>query len=175
MKRCRVCKVNKNFTEYANHARDGYQSDCRECNKNKIAELTKLGALFLSNLPVDGSRKDKAIYWGINDKHTVSKFLSKIVYKENDCLEWTASITNWGYGQFSIYNGSMKLAPVKAHRFAFALANGFDALPDGSISSGNDKLVINHICHNRKCVNPNHLEVVTDLENKRYRKPKNAA
>lgn len=61
------------------------------------------------------------------------------------CWEWTASKAH-GYGYF---NGS------RAHRFAYELLVG--PIPDG--------LVIDHLCRNRGCVNPDHLEPVTQREN----------
>lgn len=44
---------------------------------------------------------------------------------------------------------------IAAHRFAYELANG--PIPDG--------LEIDHLCRNRKCVNPAHLQAVSHREN----------
>jgi len=44
---------------------------------------------------------------------------------------------------------------VLAHRYAYESVKG--QIPHG--------LVIDHLCRNRLCVNPNHLEPVTNLEN----------
>lgn len=64
-----------------------------------------------------------------------------------------------GYGQISC--GTRKDGtPVNryAHRFAWELSNG--PIPDG--------LVIDHrVCRNKWCVNPDHMVVCTDLENRR--------
>lgn len=47
---------------------------------------------------------------------------------------------------------------AKAHRISYALAH------DGAIS---DELQIDHLCLNKGCVNPAHLELVTQAENMR--------
>lgn len=174
-KKCGSCKQLKPLEGFSGHKRDRVQSYCKECQVERLTSSALDGVAFMATIPVEGSRKDKSIYWGINDQHTVNKFIKKLAHNhETGCLEWTASTTPSGYGQFTIFNGSMKLTPVRAHRFAYALAYGFDALPEGIAEPTKDKLIINHICHNRKCVNPKHLEVATTLENNRYRRPKNA-
>tara|TARA_R110000851_G_scaffold156925_1_gene299466 strand:+ start:43 stop:492 length:450 start_codon:yes stop_codon:yes gene_type:complete len=72
------------------------------------------------------------------------------VNKTEDCWEWTSSKTKKGYGEFS-YNSATK----RAHRLSYEDING--KIPEG--------LEIHHICNNRICVNPKHLEAVTHLAN----------
>lgn len=66
------------------------------------------------------------------------------------CWEWTASLTSTGYGQF---NDGSRIRT--AHRFAYELVVG--PVPDG--------LVLDHLCRNATCINPAHLEPVTQREN----------
>jgi hypothetical protein len=79
------------------------------------------------------------------------KFLLKVKKREDHCWIWLGAIDNRdGYGRF--YDG---INSGTAYGFAYRYAKG--AVPDG--------LVIDHICANRLCVNPDHLRCVTNTEN----------
>jgi HNH endonuclease len=80
----------------------------------------------------------------------LDRFFNK-VQKTDSCWLWTGSIEANGYGRFRAPN------KVSAHRFSYETFVGH-------ISSG---LVIDHLCRVRNCVNPEHLEAVTHLENVR--------
>lgn len=67
-----------------------------------------------------------------------------------DCIEWTGSRLPTGYGYIRIAGRG-----VYAHRFFFERAKG--PIPPG--------LHIDHLCRNTSCVNPDHLEAVTQREN----------
>lgn len=82
------------------------------------------------------------------------RFWSKVV-PDGDCLRWTGGSRSMGYGVFSIATGTWPVKLVAAHRWAWEQANG--PIPDG--------LVLDHLCRNPWCVNPDHLEPVTPREN----------
>ena len=74
------------------------------------------------------------------------------VEKTDYCWDWTGSRASQGYGQAYIAPPNVK---VQAHRFAYEQLVG--PIPKG--------LTIDHLCRNRMCVNPAHLEPVTCREN----------
>lgn len=75
------------------------------------------------------------------------RFYKRIVIQE-DCHVWTGTICNGGYGVMNI-RGRM----IRVHRIAFFLEHG-------KISESS-AMCIDHLCRNRLCVNPKHLEQVT--------------
>ena len=71
----------------------------------------------------------------------------------SDCIVWTGG-TIGGYGRLRV-NGRM----VYAHRYAWERERG--PIPDG--------MVIDHVCHERSCVNVDHLRLATPQENQQNR------
>lgn len=82
-------------------------------------------------------------------KAAADRFWSK-VQKTEGCWLWTAAKID-GYGRFSPVSGQV----VCAHRWSYEHHVG--PIPEG--------LTIDHLCRVRNCVNPDHMEPVTLLEN----------
>jgi len=84
------------------------------------------------------------------------RFWSKVKISDTNshnkipCWEWTACKNSDGYGKFQI-NRKLEYS----HRLSYE--NKYGKIPQG--------LVINHLCRNRSCCNPEHLEQVTVKEN----------
>jgi len=78
-------------------------------------------------------------------------FLSLASPTDEGCWNWNGWLTLDGYGQCRAPRGSKQMA----HRVAYEMFVG--PIPVG--------LVIDHLCRNRSCVNPAHLEAVTQREN----------
>lgn len=72
-----------------------------------------------------------------------------------DCLEWQGSVGNHGYGQIAVRTTDGDYRPQLVHRVAYEEAYG--PIPAG--------LQVDHLCRNRICIRPGHLEAVTQREN----------
>lgn len=82
---------------------------------------------------------------------TEEDFWAKFAEHSKDaCWPWPGHVGRLGYAQAK-FQGAFYLA----HRLAYILARG--EIPLG--------LVLDHLCRNRSCCNPDHLEPVTPREN----------
>ena len=81
----------------------------------------------------------------------IEKVISTHIEKiPSGCWNWTGSRNRGGYGRFT-----KKYGTTLAHRIVYEALKG--PIPKG--------LTIDHLCRNKRCVNPEHLEPVTVREN----------
>lgn len=80
-----------------------------------------------------------------------ARFWSRVERTET-CWNWIGSLTVHGYGQ---YRHMVPGLTGRAHKLAWELENG--PVPEG--------YVLDHLCRNRRCVRPEHLESVTPKVN----------
>lgn len=78
------------------------------------------------------------------------RFHEKYTKDMSGCWHWTSAIDGAGYSQLTIND-----KPVRAYRWYYELVKG--PVPTG--------LELDHLCANKLCVNPDHLEAVTHREN----------
>lgn len=81
------------------------------------------------------------------------RFFDKVVAGPNGCWIWTGAGGN-GYGRFFLTDTRRM---VQAHRWSYEFH--FGLLQDG--------VTVDHLCRTKLCVNPAHLEPVTNQENVR--------
>lgn len=82
----------------------------------------------------------------------LAEVASRYEVREDGCWQWVRKIATVGYGR--MYHGGVEYA---AHRLVYELT--VERIPEGQ--------VLDHLCRNRACVNPDHMDVVPFFKNVR--------
>lgn len=94
-----------------------------------------------------------AVLVTVGDIRLPPRFWSKILVRPDGCWIWTAGMRRGGYGRIRV--GGKGSPTTVAHRFAYERL--FGPVPD--------RLQLDHLCRNRACANPSHVEPVSSREN----------
>jgi hypothetical protein len=77
------------------------------------------------------------------------------VHQPSGCWQWTGCLHRLGYGNLAINHPPVRSYSLMAHRVAYTLLIG--PIPED--------MTVDHLCRNRGCVNPDHMQIVTLKEN----------
>lgn len=124
----------------------GYQHrECRECKRARGLARNAVDKASRAMAPKTPRRHRSS-----DDRPADVQLAEKVRVTEDGCWVWTGRMQNRGYGLVRV-DGK----PALTHRVSYELHVG--PIPDG--------LHIDHLCRNRACCNPAHLEPVTHREN----------
>ena len=115
---------------------DFWRHDMAVC-KDGYKRCSRCGRLTNRNVP------DAVRFWEMVDKNG-----------PGGCWLWTGALNTCGYGEFR----TTAQKQYRAHRYSRLLAGR--KLPDFS-----KNLTLDHLCRVRACINPDHIEAVTQREN----------
>ena len=78
-----------------------------------------------------------------------------LIHDGKPCWNWLGAKNNQGYGKISVRENGIKKT-LLVHRFALKIFTGRNV---------RRKTVCKHLCNNKLCCNPDHLEFGTQKEN----------
>ena len=144
MRICSHCKKNEKETSFT--VRDFYCKECRRKNyvksRKRILNPDKCKICKINLKTISTTKKGFC-----SEKCEIN---GSVKINKNGCWEWQKHLSNTGYGYIS-----RKTNKILAHRISYEMFNG----------PINENEVIRHKCNNRKCVNPEHLQIGNQWDN----------
>lgn len=106
----------------------------------------------LPRVTLGNMRTANDVLCGLTERD-VKRFWTKVDRGEgtDSCWNWTGALHEKGYGTWTVVKPGGGTTSVRPHRVSWHLLVG--PMADG--------LVVDHLCGNRRCVNPDHLEAVS--------------
>ena len=102
--------------------------------------------------------EDLEMELGGADPHaTALRLLAHVESTDDGCMVWTRATMTAGYGVMKVM-GTL----WGTHRLSYTLFVG--PIPDD--------MTVDHTCYERRCVNPDHLRLLTNAENASLRRSK---
>ena len=139
---------------YRTKKRTAWECRC-ECGRIRIAAQSELkrGRITSCNWRIlKGSIKSTRGEYPLDRlKKRIENY--SIPEPNSGCWLWEGSVESSGYGQMGVGRNNLQMA----HRVSYLVHVG--PVPEGK--------VLDHICRNPSCINPDHLEAVTHVENMR--------
>lgn len=146
----------KHYKRWKRHGDTSFVTD-----KSKTGDVlrAKYGQDYFDRITTKG-RKDRVLthpeYDPLrvdNSIMDIEKFARQFVINDKGCWEWTAGLFWDGYAKMKLRHGTKRV-----HRWFYEVFFNKKIPAD---------LVCDHLCLNKVCVNPHHLEIVTTGENTR--------
>ena len=104
--------------------------------------------LCLAPNPHPKIRNRRVVPWEI-------RFWDKVEHRSDGCMAWIGATNSAGYAWFNPGPSGSNRGPVLGHRWLYESL--FGQLPEG--------MVLDHLCRVVNCVNPDHLDPVTQQVN----------
>lgn len=140
------------------HSRDWYRPVCRS-RQRSLTTNSRPHSLALRRRPQQRQYPMPNSSRVYVRRPLAGRFFEKVQMEPmSGCWLWVGATNRWGYGVFTV---SRARSGQQAHRVSYELYGR--SIPVG--------LVLDHKCGQRCCVNPDHLEPVTQKENIRRSLP----
>ena len=94
--------------------------------------------------------------WEILPQRVIDRTFGKCIELDGGCIVWPGHVNQCGYGLIGA-SVEGKFYSWLVHKVAYVATHGTEDIA----------LHIDHLCRNRRCVNTEHLEAVTQQENNR--------